>query len=655
VGISGVSSSGERVSGDGFGNFAGTEDTGAFLQNYEFIRVAGEWKSVPLDPPFSEFFAYQVTSISPDFKVSLWSARTPAQPLLEGLYSGPPTGPLLRIGPGEPPGVVEAALTYVGASDDLSHVLYVDSSQGGGEVSHLWPGDTTALGRLPSLYEYAGTGNTEPRLVGVTNVGTPPNIGASHLISNCGIFLGSRPIGDGYNAVSADGKTIFFTAASASSCEESSGPPVNEIYARVDAAETVPISEPTSNACSKCIPSPKADAQFRGASLDGSRAFFTSEQPLLTGITGAGPYLYEYDFNRSKGKKLTLVSNDNPAGVLVQGVARVSEDGSHVYFVAQGALTGPNREGRSPVAGLPNLYVWTGECGEGSTACESPVERTELVATLSSADREDWGRQDFRPVQATSDGHYLVFQSVADLTSDQEGQQEAGQIFRYDAQAGVLTRVSRGQEGYNNDGNSSVYPAKLPRQGYVISNPVQRSTYLAISEDGSRVFFSSEDALTPQAVSGISNIYEYHEGRVGLISDGSDFASRLPFAGIELIGTDASGLDVFFSSADRLVPQDTDTQTDIYDARIGGGPPPAVNQAPCLGDSCQGGGSVLPTPPMTAPVVGEAQASPQGETVGVRRGTQKRKVKHKPRHKKRKRKAKGGAGKRAIASAGGIR
>lgn len=48
-----------------------------------------------------------------------------------------------------------------------------------------------------------------------------------------------------------------------------------------------------------------------------------------------------------------------------------------------------------------------------------------------------------------------------------------------------------------------------------------------------------------------------------------------------------SGADIFFETADQLVPQDTDTQRDLYDARIDGGfPPPAVPTS-CEED-CQG-------------------------------------------------------------------
>jgi hypothetical protein len=72
---------------------------------------------------------------------------------------------------------------------------------------------------------------------------------------------------------------------------------------RLDGSHTVAISEPTtgpSGDCEACNESKPADAEFQGASRDGSKVFFLSEQELLPGAKGKG--LYEYDFNNALGK-----------------------------------------------------------------------------------------------------------------------------------------------------------------------------------------------------------------------------------------------------------------------------------------------------------------------------------------------------------------
>ena len=84
-------------------------------------------------------------------------------------------------------------------------------------------------------------------------------------------------------------------------------------------------------------------------------------------------------------------------------------------------------------------------------------------------------------------------------------------------------------------------------------------------------------------------------GCVYLISDGGDTAFHANSSAVKLLGTDRTGDDVFFTTADRLVPSDDDTQVDVYDARVcepaNGNPcitepPPPL--PPCDGENCHG-------------------------------------------------------------------
>ncbi len=197
-------------------------------------------------------------------------------------------------------------------------------------------------------------------------------------------------------------------------------------------------------------------------------------------------------------------------------------------------------------------------------------------------------------------------------------------------------RVSRGQGGYNDDGNTSSFSATIPEQNYTEDTPTKQFTGLALSENGAYVFFTSEDGLTPQASSGVTNVYEYHEGQVALVSDGDDSVSVLEGPAVELIGTNESGKDVFFRTADQLVPQDDDTQLDVYDARSEGGFPAPTNEPSCREDSCQG--PLVGTPmPLSSPT-----SSSGGESMlpVMPVKTKPTTTKTKPTSKRRKRKAK---------------
>lgn len=175
-----------------------------------------------------------------------------------------------------------------------------------------------------------------------------------------------------------------------------------------------------------------------------------------------------------------------------------------------------------------------------------------------------------------------------------------------------------------------------------------------MSDDGAYVFFRSPVGLAPGALNDVpldseghlaQNVYEWHEGQVYLISDGTDLASGADEetgSAVILLGSDASGANVFFMTTDRLVPQDTDTQADVYDARIGGGFPYSPPLSPCGGEACRGTPEAAPSlaAPVSASFLGagnvEAQAGP------VAKAKKKPKLRKKAGHRKVKRRKRGG-------------
>jgi hypothetical protein len=662
TGVAAVSPDGLQMIAGSFGTFAGTESDPLSVNEltaggpvYEFTRTGPGWAASPLDPNPARFPIQKFAGVSGDLTRTLWTTREPTESVYAlDLELREPDGSMVNVGSmvprsvsGPPTGYVgeEAGGLYVvGTSSDLSRVLFTATVPNAGGLSFLWPGDTTSLAGGNSLYEYAGTGNPSPELVGLNK--------ASVLISDCETSLGGAGRGstNRYNAVSSDAETVFFTAIGKSEAECAShpnirAPEINELYARVGGSKAVGISEPSVAQCSSCQTSVKRASEFQGASEDGSKVLFTTKQELFAGDTGEN--LYEYDFDNREGEKIVRVSGGAPGyetvNPEVEGVARVSEDGTHVYFVARAVLAGASERGRgrAPTAGEPNLYVF-----ELDPAY--PQERTAFVATLSTGDAQDWTSNNGALVQATPDGRFLAFVSeVPSLTPDDTS--TVPQIFEYDALQEKLVRMSVGQkapggyecpitkkveEGYNCDGN-----AKESRDQPEL--PETRAGLTAVSSDGSYVFFRSADALTPDALDNqpvneyegrpiyARNVYEYHssvasgggsitDGNVYLISDGRDRTlHNILASGVQLFGMDASGQDVFLSSGDPLVAQDTDTQVGVYDARVDGGFPAPVSPTECAGEGClpgvsaaplfgaagstaaKGGGNLPPLPPLS--------------------------------------------------------
>ncbi len=73
---------------------------------------------------------------------------------------------------------------------------------------------------------------------------------------------------------------------------------------------------------------------YQDASVDGSHVLFTSAGALTNdAVPGSGENLYDYDVETGQLADLTAANDAQ-----VQDLAGISEDASHVYFVAEGVL-----------------------------------------------------------------------------------------------------------------------------------------------------------------------------------------------------------------------------------------------------------------------------------------------------------------------------
>jgi hypothetical protein len=251
---------------------------------YAFTRTSGGWSANPLTPPAAAFTASTVFAYSAQAGTALLSAPTPPSNE-DHFYKRQADGSLADIGPVTPPSdgptppPTLAKIFDVYATADFSHLAWDSLVEGGSP----WPSLDATIGGLPheTAYEYVGAGNAQPLLVGVSGGAV-----STDLISRCGTTLNSKVRGD----ISEDGRVVYFTAATCPSggSGANAGVPVpaNALYARIDNGEadahTVAISQRSPSDCktSKCLGSPPSDARLQGISVDGSKAFFTSQQQL---------------------------------------------------------------------------------------------------------------------------------------------------------------------------------------------------------------------------------------------------------------------------------------------------------------------------------------------------------------------------------------
>jgi hypothetical protein len=623
-----IASNGQRVIAASLQCFAGPESCVAARESegepYLFERTADGWVTHPLAPPAS-LETDSWWSVNANGATALFSIPSASQSLTDDFYAREEGGSLVKLGPlaehevgGNSPNYEVLSQEGVVATANLSRVVYQT------------PGSAFTIdeGGAGSLYEYSGVASA-PFMVGVSG-----GSGSHELISACatepggGLTSGTQRR---YGSLSEDGRIVYFTADACGGGTQGNAltpVPANELYARIDGesadAHTVLISGSTPDTCTsaECLVNAGSveSALFEGASADGSKAFFIDTQQLTNGASQAeGNNLYVSECvgscdDPSVERRLLDASEgaQRHGGPRVQGVVAMSEDGSHVYFVAEGSLTGSeeNERHETAIEGSDNLYVYF----EG---------RVTFVAVLSSSDATEWtpGRL---VANVTPDGRYLVFTSHRALTVDDTREEGPAQVFEYDAQTRTLSRVSIGatgeyecpttkilEEGFGCDGNEGEGNASIVETADgVAAGSVPVRSDPSMSDDGAFVFFQSANALTPGALNDVhtpgvrgvdqglaQNVYEYHEGRVFLISNGLDTTSnsRLRISPVELLGSDVSGANVFFATFEGLAPEDPDTQRDYYDAHVCSGEEPCV--APVAeGVSC-GEGGCQPAPP----------------------------------------------------------
>ena len=531
------------------GSFAGNGN-GSPATPYLGVRTPEGWQTQSLSA--SESLYYVESTVPPRFSSDMRSSvNTLASRALpadgNGAYVRDFSGTFTRVGTGPVPPSEQGFSTIVqvwGASDDLSHILIGGYTQ--------WSG-----------LEYVGVGEAA--------------VLHNEDVDNSGNTL---PGQSSRNAISGDGRVVVFSAG----CTGSS---TRCVWARIGDTATVAVS---GSQCTRGALDPGgacsglAVADYAGSAADGSRVFFTTSQQLVNGDTDSTPDLYECDIppgtlapvgSANRCASLTEVSGA-ASGANVQSVVSVSEDGSRVYFIAEGAVLAANPGANDEVAapGNHNLYVW------GKDA-EHPEGQTTFVGAIDS--------NGITGAQTTADGRYLVFSTTTALVNSGPGADTDGRsdIYRYDAETQTMQRISTSVTG--SGGNNPEFDT--------LSRASDRGTTPSeMSADGSMVVFATAEALSPQDTDGISDVYLWHNGRVSLISDG----------GGEVPWIDASGQNIYFVTEQPLTTADRDVNGDIYDARIDGGFD-LSKPTPCSGEACQGPSS---TPP--APAGAPASATLQG-------------------------------------------
>jgi hypothetical protein len=364
-----------------------------------------------------------------------------------------------------------------------------------------------------------------------------------------------------------------------------------------------------------------------------------------------GNDLYQFDVQSGHLTDLTPDPGDED-GAEVKGILGTSEDGSYVYFAADGVLTGAEENGNQETASPGNCSAAIDGGGfySGSGRCNLYLAHEGQVSFIARLDAGRGDGADWEPrgeisaanpaientARVSTDGRTLLFLASEPLTANDSVNSE---LYRYRFGSGIDC-VSCNPSGERVDGRVHLQSLK-PTFGITPPPLPPAIRTRNLSANGGRVFFETVDRLVVSDTNGLNNVYEWEAPGSGSCEEGAPAYSTLNGGCLYLLsgeGTEpsyfadasASGNDVFFFTHSALVPQDQDQIQDVYDASVGGG---LSSQHPvippsCAGDGCRGAFS---SPPNQAGA-GTAVFSGPGNPPVKRQKARRRKHKAKPRH-----------------------
>ncbi|HEX3242165.1 MAG TPA: hypothetical protein VHQ97_03715 [Solirubrobacterales bacterium] len=323
-------------------------------------------------------------------------------------------------------------------------------------------------------------------------------------------------------------------------------------------------------------------ARLVGMTNDGSQVLFLTPTQLTADDTDSVTDLYRWD---EQGNTVTRVSagsggsgNANTCGPTDCGVQALDVHGKNFWVVNSDNSFASNSgqayfisaeelDGARGVTGQRNIYLTR---SDGTVQWVATVDPSTLPSRMN----------------VSPDGRFMAMVTSARLTSfDNLGYDE---VYTYDAQTRETLCVS------------------CPATGEPPTIDVEASQNgLFMSADG-RTFFTTKDPLVARDANGIRDVYEYVNGRAQLISSGTgdnEGTSELIFP-IGLVGVSQDGTDVYFSTYEELTPEDENGPfLKFYDARVNGGFLTPKPPAPCVAaDECHG----LESSPPAQPVIGTA-------------------------------------------------
>lgn len=555
---------GDRVMFSAYAGF-GDSEANKFSTPYRASRLGpGNWVSTGIYPPAksdSKENPATIVDVAPDLSRAIVETNLALTPDATGpgMYRyareiGSSAFSFLNNSPVGGPGE-----SFLGASRDYSHLFFQSGSSLTDDAPEVTPlgcgsntyervgGETRLVSRLP---DPDGEGPAQGEPVEALPIASPFEVCEVTYTNPSEVYV------DEIHLISDDGSRIFWTRASD-----------NQLYLREDGARTIHVSASQSG-----TPESPRPAHFRQATPDGSKVVFSSCERLTDDSTAGGNvpcaelYMYDVDTGSLSDLSISPVPGEHAA---VRGVVGISDDGSHVYFAAEGSLTAD-----APVSPFPKVYLWN----EGQVTYVAELDGLSQVSETRNFNPDATYGGGPKESRVSPDGRFMTLASEGELTEDQTDGTK--QMYVYDSLTDELRCASC------TPGEITPHAGETDRMGNglpgMMTNPFLNT---ALLPDGG-VLFHTQSALVPADTNSQIDVYIWREGTgPRLISSGQ---SRYPSY---FEDASANGRDLFFATREKLTSSDKDNNVDLYDARIGGGETEtsaAANE--CATDDCRSEG-----------------------------------------------------------------
>jgi hypothetical protein len=403
--------------------------------------------------------------------------------------------------------------SLVSADTDTTQDVYERS---GGTTTLISTGPSGGNGQIQVIFDAVSTDGTrvlfdtaEALVTGDTDLGRDVyqrSGGVTTLLSG-----GAASLDAVFRAMSDDGTRVFFHTDEALTGSDIDT--MQDVYERAAGVTTHLSIGPVGGNGNDDF---DYDAFFDGASADGSKVWLHTDEVLVSGDTDSANDVYE-----RSGGTITLASVGPSGGNAETGAFfnGSSDDGARLFFDTAEPLVSQDTDTSTDIyqrAGGTTTLISTGPAGGNA----------EVFSAFQSA---------------TPDGLHVYFHTLDSLVAaDTDGMQDVYERFN-----GTTTLVSQGPASANGP-----FPA----------------TFQGASRDGTRVFFDTSEDLTGIATGVFPDVYERTGGTTSVVSFGPTGGNGDFFAFFRGLSDD--GTRVFFETDEALVPEDTDISQDVYASSI---------------------------------------------------------------------------------------